>query len=141
MHLLERIGQAKFITTIDLSKGYWQILKAPKDCANTAFGTPWGLYKFLCMRFWLNRAVATFQRLMDSLLAPHTAYATTYINDFTVFTKTWHQFVQAVKTILEEIRNTGMTANPKKCVLAGKETKYLGFLVGQGISRLLTDKI
>lgn len=34
-----------------------------------------------------------------------------------------------------------MMANPKKCVLVGRETKYLGFLVGQGIIRPLTDKV
>ncbi|KYO19952.1 hypothetical protein Y1Q_0021887 [Alligator mississippiensis] len=39
-HLIERIGEARYISTLDLAKGYWQIPLRPGDCAKTAFGTP-----------------------------------------------------------------------------------------------------
>ena len=38
--LLEHLGKAKFITTLDLTKGYWQVLVAPDDRPKTAFATP-----------------------------------------------------------------------------------------------------
>lgn len=37
--LLERTGQAKFISIFDLLKGHWQSPLRPEDHANTAFGT------------------------------------------------------------------------------------------------------
>lgn len=38
--LLERIGQARYISTINLSKGYWQVPMAAKDQPKAAFGMP-----------------------------------------------------------------------------------------------------
>lgn len=80
---------------------------ALKDCNKTAFGTLWGLYEFLQMPFGLHRAAATFQKLMDTILAPHGAYAAAYIDDI-IFTKTWPQHLQAAVA-------GGMIANPRKC--------------------------
>lgn len=37
--MLEQIGQAQYITTLDLSKGYWQIPMASEDLAKMAFRT------------------------------------------------------------------------------------------------------
>ena len=42
--LIDRLGEAKFITTLDLSRGYWQVRK--EDQAKTAFTTPYGLFQF-----------------------------------------------------------------------------------------------
>ena len=40
--LLEKIGKARYITTLDLTKGYWQILLTPRAKEKTAFATPDG---------------------------------------------------------------------------------------------------
>lgn len=75
--LLERTGQARYISTIHLLKGYWQIPMAAKDQQKTTFSTPWGLFEFTRMPFGLHGAVAMFQRLMDCILAQDTMYAAT----------------------------------------------------------------
>ena len=41
--LIDRIGKAQYITTLDLSKGYWQVPMKEEDKAKTAFSTPNGL--------------------------------------------------------------------------------------------------
>lgn len=79
--MLEKIGQAKFISTLDLMKGYWQIPMVPEDKMKTTFGTPWDLYQFTQIPFGLHGAAASFQRLMDRILAAHQEYATAYIDD------------------------------------------------------------
>lgn len=61
--LIDRLGKAKYLTTIDLSKGYWQVPLTTRFRDLTAFRTPWGL-----MPFGLHGALATFQRLMDKVL-------------------------------------------------------------------------
>lgn len=38
--LLDRLGQAKFLTTLDLSKRYYQVPVAPADRDKTAFVLP-----------------------------------------------------------------------------------------------------
>lgn len=40
--VLEWIDQAKYISTIDLSKRYWQIPMSERDQPKTAHSTPWG---------------------------------------------------------------------------------------------------
>ena len=66
--LLDKIGSAQFITTLDLAKGYWEVPVNPEDREKTAFSSPSGLYQFITMPFGLCGAPATFQRMMDGLL-------------------------------------------------------------------------
>ena len=61
--LLDQLGQARFISTLDLTKGYQQVPAQPK----AAFRTSFGLYQFRKMPFGLQGAPSTFQRMMDSL--------------------------------------------------------------------------
>ncbi|KYO41119.1 retrotransposon-like protein 1 [Alligator mississippiensis] len=139
--LVERIGDARYISTLDMAKGYWQIPVAKRDRQKMAFGTPWGLYKFLRMPFGLHSTATTFQRLMDQILVPHTEYAATYIDDIIIYTQTWEQHLGALRAVLVELRCVGLTANPRKCTFAQKETKYLGFLVGRGTIKPLANKV
>lgn len=44
--LLDKIGGAQILSTIDLTKGCWQIPLAQADHPKTAFATPSGLYQF-----------------------------------------------------------------------------------------------
>lgn len=44
--MVEKIGQAKYISTLDMTKSYWQIPMANKNCERMAFRTPWGLFEF-----------------------------------------------------------------------------------------------
>lgn len=52
--MLEKVGQAQYISTLDLTKGCWQIPMAAADKEKTAFGTPWGLFQFKRMPFGLH---------------------------------------------------------------------------------------
>ena len=42
--LIETVGPAKIISTMDLAKGYWQIPMDEGSKDKTAFTTPFGLY-------------------------------------------------------------------------------------------------
>ena len=58
--LIDQLGQAKCITTLDLTRGYWQVPLAESAKAKTAFATPFGLFQFNVMPFGLQGAPATF---------------------------------------------------------------------------------
>ena len=63
--LLDAIGGAKFITTLDLTIGYWQVPMSPEDRDKTPFTSPNELYQFTVIPFDLSGAPAYFQQLMD----------------------------------------------------------------------------
>ena len=66
--VLESVGSARFISTFDLAKGYWQIPMVKQSQEKTTFTTPYGLFEFCVMPFGLHNAPATFQRMMDEVM-------------------------------------------------------------------------
>ncbi|CAM4661616.1 unnamed protein product [Lepidochelys olivacea] len=66
--LLEKLGWAQFISTLDLTKGYWQVPLDESAKEKSAFTTHVGLYEFNVLPFGLQNAPTTFQRLVDGLL-------------------------------------------------------------------------
>ncbi|XP_075779243.1 uncharacterized protein LOC142827525 [Pelodiscus sinensis] len=139
--LLERLGRARYISTLDLTKGYWQIPLTPRTKAKTAFPTPFGLYQFTMMPFGLHGAAATFQRLMDQVLAPHNAYAAAYIDDIIVYSEGWEEHLTHLEEVLKALGEARLTANPAKCHLGKEEVTYLGYTVGKGQVKPVIDKI
>lgn len=67
--LIDKLGKATYLATVDMMKGYWQIPLSPESKTYTAFATPIGLYQFVQMPVGLHGAAATFQRLVDQLLS------------------------------------------------------------------------
>ena len=138
--LLDRLGTARFFSTLDLTKGYWQIPLSPESKEKTAFSAPDGLYQFRTLPFGLFGAPATFQRLMDRVLRPHAAFAAAYLDDVIIHSDNWAQHLRHVAAVLESLRQAGLTANPKKCTIGRAEVRYLGYHLGRGQVRPLVDK-
>ena len=82
------MGHAQFITTIDMTKGFYQVPLNPNDCEKTAFVTPLGKFEFQRMPFGLKNSPPTFQRLVDNLLEDTQTYSSGYIDDVAVFFNT-----------------------------------------------------
>ncbi|KAL1282357.1 hypothetical protein QQF64_001160 [Cirrhinus molitorella] len=139
--LLERLGRARYISTLDLTKGYWQVRLTESSKPKTAFSTPSGHWQYRTLPFGLHGAPATFQRLMDVLLRPHQAYAAAYLDDVVIHSETWEDHLTRLRRVLMELRRAGLTANPRKCHLAQFEAKYLGFTVGRGLIRPQPTKV
>ena len=66
--IIDRLGRARYLSTIDLTRGYWQVPLSEESRKKTAFTTPTGLYEFTTMPFGLHGAPATFQRMMDRII-------------------------------------------------------------------------
>ncbi|CAF2097926.1 unnamed protein product, partial [Rotaria magnacalcarata] len=87
---LDALEEAKFISTIDLRSGYWQVQMGPKSQALTAFISHKGLYEFKIMPYGLMNAPVTFQRLMDIVVAglKWQCYLV-YIDDEIIYSRTF----------------------------------------------------
>ena len=65
--LLNSLAGAQVFSTIDLSKGYYQVTVREEDIPKTAFRTPLGLFEWRVMPFGLTGAPATFMSMMDHI--------------------------------------------------------------------------
>lgn len=139
--LLEQLGKAKYLTTIDLCKGYWQVPLTQRSRALTAFRTPWGLFQFTVLPFGLHGAPATFQRLMDQVLCDFSGFAAAYLDDIVIYSTTWEDHLKHLQVVLDRLHSAGLTVNPSKCVFAAAETEYLGYVIGKGVIQPQVSKI
>ena len=127
--MIDALGKAKYITTLDLARGYWQVPVQEESRPRTAFATPYGLFQF---PFGLHGAPATFQRMMDQILVGCTGYAAAYLDDVVIHSTTWEDHIRHVSDVLQRLRRAGLTIRPKKCQFGMDSCSYLGHVVGNG---------
>ncbi|CAM4553043.1 unnamed protein product [Caretta caretta] len=139
--ILEKLGRAQFISTLDLTKGYWQVPLDESSKERSAFTTHVGLYEFNVLPFGLWNAPATFQRLIDGLLVGLGEYAVTYLDDVAIFSDSWAEHLEHLQKVFERIRAAGLTVKAKKCQIGLNRMTYFGHQVGQGTINPLQTKV
>ena len=139
--LIDLLGQAQYLSTLDLTKGYWQVPISMSDQAKTAFTTPFGLFQFKRMPFGLQGAPASFQRMMDRLLQGLGGFASAYLDDLIIFSQTWREHLEHLEAVLTRLCEAGLTARPKKCHFGMEQCIYLGHVVGGGKVQVEASKV
>ena len=139
--LIDGLGRSHYISTLDLTKGYWQVPVAAEDRPKTAFVTPFGLFQFKVMPFGLQGAPATFQRLMDRVIAGLSDFTATYLDDVIIFSEMWEKHLEHVRTTLQRLRKAGLTVKAKKSQFGAKYCTYLGHIVGGGVVQPGSTKV
>jgi len=81
------------------------------------------------MPFGLNGATASFQLLMDQVLRGLEGFSAVYIDDVVIFSSTWEDHLTSICTVLDQLRQAGLTAKPRKCQFGMSECAYLGHIV------------
>ena len=130
--LLNQIGKSKYLTTIDLAKGYWQVPMKKEDKEKTAFSSPLGLLLFTTIPFGLSGAPATFQRLMHKTLIGTEAYTGVYLDDIVMYGDMWKQHMENLQQAMEKLKQAGLTIKLKKCRFGADSCSYLGHKIGNG---------
>ena len=129
---LDSLQEATFISTLDLRTGYWQVEMDEKSREKTAFITHKGLFEFNVMPYGLMNAPATFQRLMDIVLAGlKWQCCLVYIDDIVVYSPSFEQHLKDLKKVFEALRAANLTVKASKCHFCRRETKYLGHIITQ----------
>lgn len=133
--LIDWLGNAAYITTLDLMRGYWQVPveEQSRHLHLTTFMTPFSLYQFRMMPFGLSGAPATFQRLMDQVLRGLEAFVAAYLDDVVIYSVLWSEHLQHLRAVLQCLSQAGLTATPQKRQFGMKQCSYLGHVVGNGV--------
>lgn len=130
---LDRIGNAEYLTKLDLTSGYWQVSVAADDIPKTAFNTQVGKFEFTVMPFGLTNAPATFQTMMNSILQPYlNEFVIVYLDDIVIFSNSLEHHKEHVRKVLQTLRENELFAKPTKCLFAQSELEFCGHIVGGG---------
>lgn len=128
--VLDRIGRAKYFTALDLASGYHQVEMDPRDVNKTAFSAIGGHFEFVRMPFGLSNAPATFQRVMDNILADLNGNCCLiYLDDIIVFSSSLQEHVSDLKLVFDRLNKANLKLQPEKSEFFRKEIEYLGHVV------------
>ena len=134
--ILDTLSGTKYFTSLDLAAGYWQIALEENSRSKTAFATHCGLHEFVRMPFGLCNGPATFQRLMEVVLAGlvwKNCYV--YLDDILICSRTFTEHLQHLREVFERLREANLHLKPEKCLFVRETVPYLGHVVTkQGIS-------
>lgn len=126
---LAKLRGAKYITTLDMNKGFHQCWVDPESVPLTAFTTHAGLYEYVRMPFGLRNAPAHFQMNMNELLGTELreGWFNIYIDDGIPASETWEQHVhEHLPRILKKAIAGGFTFSLAKSQFAFPTLKALG---------------
>ena len=138
--LLSKLGDSKFFSTLDLSKGFWQIPMRDEDIGKTAFVTPDGHYEFIRMPFDLMNASATLVKCLKDILVG-IENVSTYTDDIIIHTKTWESHLETLNQVLTRINDANMTVKPSKCTFGETIMEFIGHMIEDGTIKPNTDKL
>jgi len=129
--LLDRVGQSRFLTKLDLSKGFYQIPLEDSSMKYTAFCTPFGLFEWRRLPFGLKTSPSQFQSLMQRVLEG-LDFCAAFMDDIVIFSMTWVEHVNHMRAVFDRLKRAKLTVKLSKCFFGCREIEYLGHRIGNG---------
>ena len=131
--ILANLGQSRYLTSIDLSKAFWQIPMEKSSTYKTAFAVPGkGLFAFQRLPFGLCNASADLATLMDQIFGPEYASKVfAYADDLIIASTTFDEHLETLERVRDSLKEAGLTINLKKCEFCRQEIKYLGYVINK----------
>jgi len=139
--LLDKLRSAKCMPHLDLRFTYIQVRMSddgPQDdsIVATLFQglTPNGascLLEILVMGFGLCNSLATFSRLVNSVLEPYIyKFVIAYLDDICIYSETHEQNIEHLRLVLQKLREHQLFIKMPIFFGGRKKTEYLGVIVG-----------
>ncbi len=107
-----RMSNCKYISKVDLTKGYWQLPLTESSKQVTAFQSPLGLFQFKVLPFGMVCARASFSRLMRKLLGGM-ENVDNFIDDIMVYSHTFAQHLAALEELFQPLRAANLRGPTK----------------------------
>ncbi|TWW54068.1 Retrovirus-related Pol polyprotein from transposon 412, partial [Takifugu flavidus] len=129
----DEIGPARYVSKLDLLKGYWQVPLTPWASEISAFVTQDSFLQYTVMPFGLCNAPATFHRVVNKVLGdvPH---CKVYLDDIVVYSDDWTSHMATLRNVFARLASASLTLNLPKCEFGRGSVLYLGQQVGGGQS-------
>ncbi len=89
--LIDRLGRARFISTLDLTKGYWQVPLSEDAKPKTAFSTPSGHWQYRVLPFGLHGGPSYLPKTNGRPVAAPPGLRGRYLDDVIVHSESWEE--------------------------------------------------
>ena len=132
---LDAMAGAWWFSIYDVRASYHQVQMDPASAEKTTFITQEGTFKFKVMPFGLTGAPATFQRLMNLVIAGlNLEICLVYLDNIIVFSAVVDEHFDQLRADLERLRCARLKVKPSKCRFFQRSVSFLGHIVsGEGI--------
>ncbi|GBM78109.1 Transposon Ty3-G Gag-Pol polyprotein [Araneus ventricosus] len=91
--IVETVAATKYISVLDLTKGYWRIPLTPKAQRIATFVTSFGTFRPLRRPFGPKNAPFTFSKMMADILHGCDHFAVPYLDDFAIYSNSWEEIL------------------------------------------------
>ena len=134
--ILDELAGTRYFTKLDMRSGYHQVRMKPEDEYKTAFKTHQGHYQFRVMPFGLTNAPATFQCLMNEVLAPFLRKSVmVFLDDILIYSPSLDTHITHIRQVLDKLREHQLYLKVTKCSFAQLQLDYLGHIIsGEGVT-------
>lgn len=141
--VISKLRDAKYLTSIDLKKAFWQIPLDTSSRPKTAFAVQGkGLFEFTVLPFGLSCSSQTMCRLMDMVIGPSLEpYCYFYIDDIVVATPDFDTHINVLLCLKQKLFEAGLTINLEKCQFCRPSLKFLGYIVDERGLRIDDSKV
>jgi len=140
--IFDRLSGNKFFTTIDLSKGYYQIKLDSASQKKTAFSTSAGHFHFTRLPFGLTSAPTSFQSVLEKILRnENQTKCAIYIDDIIIFGKDRTEHDKNLIDVLSKLKKSGVKLSKEKFEFCQSRVKYLGHIISQDGIETDPDKL
>ena len=137
---IDKVGKARYVTKFDLLKGFWQVPLTDRAKEISAFVTPDGLYQYKVMPFGMKNSPASFQRLINKVIADLEG-CEAYIDDVIIYSDTWEEHLRIIREFFKRLSRAMLTINLSKSEFGQAQVTYLGHVVGQGEVKPVSAKV
>ena len=128
---IDEIGPAKYVSKLDMLKGYWQVPLTRQASEISTFATPDSFLQYTIMPFGLCSAPANFQRLVNKVLGD-VSNCKAYLDDIVVYSDDWASHITTLREVFRHLSAASLSLNLAKCEFGKGTVLYLGQQVGQG---------
>ncbi|UYV76085.1 hypothetical protein LAZ67_13002472 [Cordylochernes scorpioides] len=137
--ILDRLAQAKYFSTADISSAYWQVPIHPDSRPLLAFATLEGLYQPTRLPFGLKTSPQIYERAISQVLQRHGLDCVAhYFDDFIIYSNTLEEHQNHLRQFFAFCEAEKLQLNFAKCEFFKQSIDFLGYTITAGTTTPLT---